>query len=402
MTHLTASPDVPALPGRLASIDAFRGFVMLLLLGEVFRFCDVAAARPGSAFWAFLCHHQSHVPWVGCSLHDVIQPAFSFLVGTALAFSIAGRSAAGQSRPRMIGHAFWRAFVLIVLGIGLRSVGRPQTYFTFEDTLTQIGLGYGFLFLLALRPIRDQWLAFALILLGFWVAFAAYPLPGPGFDYPAVGVPADWPHHLAGFAAHWDKNSSLAWAFDTWFLNLFPRERPFLFNGGAWSTLSFVPTLATMILGLIAGGVLRDGTRAPAARVRWLVSAGVIGLVSGWLLNALGICPLVKRIWTSSFTLWTGGLCLLLLALAYQVIDVQGRKRWAFPLVVIGMNSIAAYCLHELCVPFVQQALLTQLGAGLFRSLGDAYQPLLLGGSGLVVFWLILLWMFKSRIFLRI
>ena len=399
---MTTNAGAPALPGRLASIDAFRGFVMLLLLGEVWRFCDVAAARPGAAFWAFLCHHQSHVPWVGCSLHDVIQPAFSFLVGTALAFSIAGRSAAGQSRARMIGHAFWRAFVLIALGIGLRSVRHTQTYFTFEDTLTQIGLGYGLLFLLAWRPIRDQWLAFALILVGYWAAFAAYPPPGPAFDYPAVGVPADWPHHLQGFAAHWDKNSNLAWAFDAWFLNLFPRERPFLFNEGAWSTLSFVPTLATMILGLIAGGVLRDGNRPPAARVRWLASAGVIGLASGWLLNALGICPLVKRIWTSSFTLWTGGLCLLLLAFAYQLIDVQGRKRWAFPLIVIGMNSIAAYCLHELCVPFVQQTLLTHLGAGLFRSLGEAYYPLLLGASGLLVFWLILLWMYERRIFLRI
>jgi heparan-alpha-glucosaminide N-acetyltransferase len=66
------------------------------------------------------------------------------------------------------------------------------------------------------------------------------------------------------------------------------------------------------------------------------------------------------------------------------------------------MNSIAAYCLHELCVPFVQQALLTHLGPALFRSLGDPYYPLLLGATGLVVFWLILLWMYKRRIFLRI
>lgn len=399
---MTANASTPALPGRLASIDAFRGFVMLLLLGEVWRFCEVAAARPGSAFWAFLCHHQEHVPWVGCSLHDVIQPGFSFLVGVALAFSIAGRSASGQSRGRMIRHAFWRAFVLIALGIGLRSVRHTQTYFTFEDTLTQIGLGYGFLFLLALRPVRDRWMAVALILFGYWAAFAAYPVPGPDFDWTAVGVPVDWPHHLKGFAAHWDKNSNLAWAFDVWFLNLFPREHPFVFNEGAWSTLSFIPTLGTMILGLLAGGVLRDERRTPSARVRWLAAAGAWGLASAWLLDALGLCPIVKRIWTSSFTLWTGGLCFLILAAAYQVIDVMGRKRWAFPLIVIGMNSIAAYCLHELCVPFAQQTLKTHLGEALFRSLGDAYYPLLLGAAGLAVFWLILLWMHNRRIFLRI
>ncbi len=67
-----------------------------------------------------------------------------------------------------------------------------------------------------------------------------------------------WPHLMTGFAAHWNKNSNLAWAFDTWFLNLFPREKPFMYNGGGYATLSFIPTLGTMILGLIAGGVLRS------------------------------------------------------------------------------------------------------------------------------------------------
>ena len=375
---------------------------MLLLLGEVWRFGDVAAAKPGSAFWAFLCHHQQHVPWVGCSLHDIIQPSFSFLVGVALAFSIVARSAAGHSRGRMIGHAVWRAFVLIALGIGLRSVTHTQTYFTFEDTLTQIGLGYPLLFVLASRPKRDLWVAFGLILGGYWAAFALYPLPPPDFNYPAVGVPVDWPHHLQGFAAHWNMNSNLAWAFDTWFLNLFPRESPFLFNDGGWSTLSFIPTLGTMVLGVLVGGVLRDPSRTPADRVRWLVIGGVAGLASAWLLDRMGICPIVKRVWTSSFTLWTGGLSLLILAFLYQVIDVMGRKRWAFPLLVIGMNSIAAYCLHELFVPVTEQNLTIHLGEGIFRSLGDAYHPLVLGATGLFVFWLILLWMYKRRIFLRI
>ena len=165
------------IPGRLASVDVYRGFVMLLLLAESLRSCDVSDALPGSLFWALVCHHQSHVPWVGASLHDLIQPSFSFLVGVALAFSAASRSAAGQSRPRLLLHAAWRAAVLVFLGIWLRSVGRPQTYFTFEDTLTQIGLGYVFLVLLALRPRRDQWLALALILAGYWTAFSWYPRP---------------------------------------------------------------------------------------------------------------------------------------------------------------------------------------------------------------------------------
>ena len=123
----------------------------------------MAAALPANAFWKVLCHHQSHVEWVGCSLHDLIQPSFSFLVGVALPFSIASRAgarpvdgSAACSATRAGGRWCWS-----LLGVFLRSVGSSQTNFTFEDTLTQIGLGYVFLFLLGFRPARDQWIALA-------------------------------------------------------------------------------------------------------------------------------------------------------------------------------------------------------------------------------------------------
>ena len=146
----------------------------------------------------------------------------------------------------------------MLLGIFLRSMERPTTYWTFEDTLTQIGMGYTFLFLLAFTSLRVQVAVFAVILVGFWAAFALYPLPGPDFDYTQVGVPANWPHLYTGFLAHFNKNSNLSWAFDVWFLNLFPRESPFRFNEGGWSTLSFIPTLATMMLGHVVRRVAED------------------------------------------------------------------------------------------------------------------------------------------------
>ena len=252
------------LPGRLGSLDAYRGFAMFLMMAEVLRLGRVSAALPDSGFWRMLCHHQSHVEWVGCSLHDLIQPSFSFMVGVALPFSIASRSARGQSRGRTIGHALWRALVLVLLGVFLRSVGHPQTRWTFEDTLTQIGLGYFFLFLLGLRPVREQWIALSAILLGYWAAFALYPLPAADFDLAKVGVSPGWreQHWLSGFAGHWNMNTNPAWAFDVWWLNLFRRVKRFAFNGGGYATLSFIPTLGTMILGLLAGGVLRSD-RAP-------------------------------------------------------------------------------------------------------------------------------------------
>ncbi len=374
---------------------------MFLMMAEVLRLHEVAAARPDSAFWQLLAHHQSHVEWIGCSLHDLIQPSFSFLVGVALPFSIASRTARGQSKSKMALHAFWRALILVVLGVLLRSIGKPQTYWTFEDTLSQIGLGYGVLFLLGWRPLRDQWIALGVILAGYWAAFALYPLPGPDFDYAKVGVPGDWPHLMTGLAAHWNKNSNLAWAFDTWFLNLFSREKPFLYNGGGYATLSFIPTLGTMILGLIAGEVVRS-ERRPWAKVRWLIVAGAIGLVSGSALGALGICPVVKRIWTPSWVLFSGGGCFLLMGGFYAVIEIVRLRGWAFPLAVIGTNSIAAYCIAHLFEGFTRESFTTHFGSGIFKALGQAYEPLLIGGAVLLVYWLLLFWMYRRKIFLRI
>ncbi|MGD8898155.1 MAG: DUF5009 domain-containing protein, partial [Acidobacteriota bacterium] len=225
--------------------------------------------------------------------------------------------------------------------------------------------------------------------------------PPVNFDWESVGVPNDWPHLMTGFAAHWNKNENLSAAFDRWFLNLFPREEPFVFNGGGYQTLSFVPTLATMILGLLAGGILRS-PRTPWERLRWLVAAGVAGIASGWLIGAIGLCPVVKRIWTPSFTLWSGGWCLVFLAGFYFIVDVRGRRWWAFPLVVLGMNSIAAYCADWLWKGFISDALVRHLGDGPFLVFGPPYEPLLLGAATLLVLWLVLFWMYRRRIFLRI
>ncbi len=400
----SSQPSASAGTARLTSLDAYRGFVMLLMMGEVLHLCGVAKAVPDGEFlkplWQFFCHHQSHVEWIGCSLHDLIQPSFSFLVGVALPFSIASRASRGQSPGRMIGHALWRSLALILLGVLLRSTGRLQTYWTFEDTLSQIGLGYTFLFLLGFRPMRDQWIALAVILVGYWAAFALYPLPGPDFDYSKVSTPADLKLLMEGFSAHWNKNTNLAWAFDTWLLNLFPREKPFTHNGGGYATLSFIPTLGTMILGLIAGGIIRQ--RAPWSTVQRLALVGVAGLVIGAALGGLGLCPIVKRIWTPSWTLYSGGWCFLLLAGFYAVMDLWERKSWAFPLVVIGMNSIAAYCIAHLFDSFIYKNLTTHLGQNAFKIAGGIYEPLLHGAAVLFVFWLILYWMYRRKIFLRI
>lgn len=398
---MSAKAAAVAQPVRLASIDAYRGLVMLLMLGEVLHLCGVSEALPNSGFWQLLCHQQSHVTWVGCALHDLIQPSFSFLVGVALPFSIASRVAKGSSTYGMFGHAVWRAFALVALGIWLRSIGKSQTYFTFEDTLTQIGLGYAFLFLIGLRSVKFQWIAFGVIVFSYWLLFAMWPLPGSDFDWSKAGVAADWSHHANGFAAHWNKNTNPAWVFDNWFLNLFPREQEFQFSRDGYSTLSFIPTLGTMILGLLAGGWLKAEMK-PAERIQRFVIAGVIGLVVGSLLNATGLCPNVKKIWTPAWVFFSGGWCFLFLAFFYALIDARNTKAWAFPLVVIGANSIFAYSTEWLFIGFIRRSLNTHLGEDFFRLFGDPYRGLFQGACVLLIIWLMLLWLYRKKIFIRI
>lgn len=401
-TEQTTSIAVPAkrVVNRVGSIDAFRGFVMLLMMTEALDVEDIVKALPGNHFWVFCGHQLSHSQWIGCSLFDLIQPGFSFLVGVALPFSLARRATVGQPQWQRTLHAFERALVLIFLGVFLRSLDQPQTFWTFKDTLSQIGLGYGFLYLLALRSVRVQWVTLAAILVSYWLLFALYPLPGPGFDWNHAGTSPD--QLLPGFAGHWSLNTNPAWAFDVWFLNLFPQAQPFAYaSDGGYSTLSFIPTLGTMILGLVAGGVLRS-ERPSLGKVRWLAVAGIIGLAAGWLLGALGICPVVKRIWTPSWVLFSGGWCFLILAGFYLIMDIWNRRSWAFPLKVVGMNSIAAYMMSWLFVGFISDALLRHLGHGVFDVLGRTYEPLLLGAVVMLVEWLILWWMYRRKIFLRI
>jgi len=371
---------------RLASVDIYRGFVMFLMVAEVLHLSSLAKNYPDSQVWKEIAFHTQHVEWVGCSLHDMIQPSFSFLVGVALPFSLANRLAKGESFRWLSIHALWRSLVLVLLGVFLRSTHSSITNWTFEDTLTQIGLGYFFLFLLGWAKNWIVWLSFFVIVVGYWASWALYPAAG------------------SDFLSHWQKNANLGWAFDTWFLNLFPRKSPFTANGGGYLTLSFIPTLATMILGLIAGRWLRlpwDLWK----KVALLAVAGGIGLGIGYTLNYYGICPNVKRIWTPTWVFFSGGWSFIMLAFFVATVEGMHMKMVFFPFLVLGVNSIAIYCLSHLIDGFIRTSLYTHLGKAPFQVLnqyGEQYEQLLMGIGIMLVLWLILFWMYRRKLFLKI
>ncbi len=408
----------PAAPAerapRLVSLDAYRGLIMVLLVSRGLDFAEVAKHAPG-ACWSFLGRQTDHVPWVGCVLWDLIQPAFMFMVGVAIPYSYARRELLAASRGGVTGHALRRALVLIVLGIFLASAWDPRTDFTFVEVLTQIGLGYVFVVLLRNRGLTVQSAALLAILVGYWALFLAYPSPQPGsgFDLAAHGLPKDWPL-LDGMAAHWNKNANFAAWFDQWFLKLFPREKPFKFNEGGYQTLNFVPSIATMILGLMTGELLR-GPRSPKEKLTALLLAGLVLMVGGLAMGST-ICPIVKRIWTPSWVLFSGAWVVWMLAALYAVIELAGYRRWAKPLTIVGMNPIAIYVVSYLSAGWIWNTLTIHFGyivrsevaqAALRHVFGTAgfnpvYLPIVRAVSVLLVLWLFSYWMYRQKIFVRI
>ncbi len=394
-TAPAAAPEAPR-PARLASLDAYRGFVMLLMASAGFGLAEVAKNFKQSGFWTFVGYHTSHAEWAGCAFWDLIQPSFMFMVGVAMPFSYAARKARRESPARQAGHAAYRAAVLILLGILLVSNWKKQTEFSFFTVLQQIGLAYFPVFLLLGRGPRVHALAAGAVLAGYWLLFALHPLPGPGFDWKAAEVPDAWPR-MTGFFAHWEKNANAAAAFDRWFLNLFPRPEPFACQGGGYTTLNFVPSIATLLFGVMAGEILL-GPRTPMEKFCRLAAAGAAGLVAGQVLGWT-LCPVVKRIWSPSWAVYSAGWAFLMLAGFYWLIDIRGLRRWAFPFVVVGMNSIAMYVMAQLIKGWVRDTLKIHLGASAFAG---TFGPVVSSAAILLVLWLICLWMYRRKVFLRI
>ena len=156
-----------------------------------------------------------------------------------------------------------------------------------------------------------------------------------------------------------------------------------------------------MLLGLIAGGWLR-GQGARAARLGRMALAAAVCVAAGLALDRYGICPIVKRIWTPSWVLFSGGICFATLAVLYALIDLTGYAGWTYPLRVIGRNSIAAYVMAHLVDDFILGSFKTHLGGNVFKSFGAPYEPIVSGIAVLPNYWLILFWMDRRKIYLRV
>jgi heparan-alpha-glucosaminide N-acetyltransferase len=384
---------------RLISLDAFRGFVMLLMASSGFGLTQMAGANPDSWWWAQIKYQVSHAPWQGCALWDLIQPSFMFMVGVSVPLSVVRRRAEGQGFFRLSWHALIRAILLVLLAVLLSTHGRDSmTNWVFTNVLAQIGLGYVFLVVLSGLGWEFCLAAIILILAGDWFWFYQHPLPTPEQLAALQSAKPTAEGIMQGFYAHWNIHTNAAAELDRWLLNLLPRSEAFVNNAGGYQTLNFVPALATMLGGAVTGHFLVNGKFSHGHKCGRLVAVGIVCLLIGTVLGFVA-CPVVKRIWTPSWAIFSGGWVLLLLSFFYWLVEVAGQRRIVFPLVVVGMNSIFIYVMHSLTAGWISQQLAKHGMAGLFAS---TWGPVIEKCSVLAVLWLLCFWLYRQRAFLRI
>src|SRR5215472_14760163 len=365
---------VPAVPERLGSLDAFRGFVMLWIIGGEGLMAGLAALAHNRVIDA-LAYELNHTPWQGLRFYDCIWPSFMLMVGVSVPLSFAKRSLT-QTYHQQLAHAAKRAIVLFLLGSLRESVSMGSPYLIeLSSALQPIAIAYFVAVLVVRKSWRFQAALGALILAAYAFVLAFIPAPGiPAGSY-------QFNHNLV----HWVDIALLGQVhWDHW---------PYADEG--WGTvLSTIPTIATTLLGLLIGKLLMSA-RSIESKARFIGGIGLGCIAIGYAISP--VVPVVMKMWTTSYGLVSAGWACLMLLFFYWLIDIRGYRKWAFFLTVIGMNAIFIYMFSSLIHlgPIVN--VFTQWIGRVLPNSGLLFQQL----GILAVEWLILFWMYQRRIFLK-
>ncbi|MCX6569040.1 MAG: DUF5009 domain-containing protein [Candidatus Aminicenantes bacterium] len=368
----TTSTAPPSVKERLLSLDFFRGLTMFLLIGESTLLYE-HLRDPGLA--GTILHavgtQLDHHPWAGLRFWDLVQPFFMFIVGAALAFSVAKRTERGDGRAALTRHVIVRSLVLLFLGWALYCIGPGRITFRFQNVLAQLGVTYPIAYFLMRRKPRTQiaWsLAFILltefIYRVFWV---------PGYNQPFV------PDHN----------------FGSWVDMLVSGE----LSAGHWVSFNAIPTAAHTIWGVLAGQWLMSG-RTPRKKIAGLAGFGAAAVAAGFALTA--VSPMIKRICTSSFVVASGGFCLLMLAFSYWLIDVRKLRTWAVFLNIVGMNSLFIYLFTESGGTSWITRLVQPFTIGLLGWTGPLPAEIFTSLAAWAVLWSMCFWLYRRKILIRI
>lgn len=362
---------------RLVSIDALRGFDMLMICGAD-AFFRSFEGKTSMAWLDGLAHQFEHPEWIGFTFYDFIFPLFLFISGVSIPFSLAKALETHAPKNEIYRKAFVR--MLILIGLGMLDKNAPFPFFDWEQirlgsVLGRIGIaGFVTVVLFLNFNATKRLLIAAGILVLYYGAVFLVPVPGFGAgDLSFEGNLVGW--------------------FDRTFL-------PGRLLHGQFDELGILttfPAICLTILGAHAGEILRKIDSSENQKLKELLITGLIfiGIALVWNLHF----PIFKRMWTSSFIMLTAGLGFLSLGLFYLIIDIWKFQKWAFFFVVVGMNSLTIYMIYRF-VNFRYTSRL--LFEGLYKPLGENWMPVMesLGALGLV--WLFLYFLYRKKIFFKV
>jgi predicted acyltransferase len=373
---MTKSDDRREAPGRLLSLDLFRGATMFLLVAESTRlYSELRRAFPEGSILHGLFTQFHHHPWNGFRFWDLVQPYFMFIVGVAMVFSLQKRLDRGDSWSDTTRHILRRCATLFVLGVVLHCGYSRELVWELWNVLTQLSFTILAAYLIFRLPLRIQLIISFGVLLGMDLTYRWFPVAG--FDQPFV------------------KGENFGAWVDTLIMGKI--------NGGGWVAINCVATAAHTIWGVLAGKIL-IGARENREKVLILAAAGLVGIGVGYGMDWSGLTPIIKRICTSSFVIVSGGWCLLTLAVCYWLVDMKGYKRFVLPFSLVGMNSIFIYMFSETVGKQWLNGFVGIFTDGFMGWVG--VQGDLVGVVGaltvLACEWYLCYWLFKRQIFIRI
>jgi predicted acyltransferase len=377
----TSEIEPPTPMQRLMSVDALRGMDMFFIVGMEEVFEALSKMFPMSPS---LNDRLQHAPWAGFHFYDLIFPLFAFIVGTSLVFSLS-KSVAAEGKAATTRKVLKRSLILLILGVlYYEGIGGGFHHIRILGVLQRLalcycGAGLAFVWLSQPdRPYRKLVVLTVSLLVGYWAMLTFIPVPGFGAGDFAEG------HNLTN-----------------WLDKMYLPLRKWDGDHDPEGLLSTFPAIASSLLGLLAGLLLKTPSVAPVQKVRLLFMWGCAGVIGGLLWHLQ--FPIIKKIWTSSFVLFTAGLSSLLLGLFYYLIDIRNHRGWCRPFVWIGMNSITIYLivrfvkLEEIAKGFTGGEIHSSL-ENVRPGLGDLLTALL----ALSFSFLICRFLYHRKIFLRV
>ncbi len=369
----TEQSATPIIPGRVRSVDFFRGFTMFLLVGESTHLYE-HFLEMNSGVMQFFGTQLSHHEWHGLHFWDLIQPFFMFIVGVAIPFAYANRIRKGYSERQILKHALIRSFLLLFFGWALYFTRAGHLVWRFQNVLAQLGVTYLVAFLIMKKSFRWQLIFSLVILLLIDLAYRFFPVEG--YNHP------------------WVCYENLG----AWFNNTIEGVK----DSTEWATLNFVSTTAHTVWGVLCGKLLMS-ERSQANKIRLLIIAGVSALVVGYSLDLLNITPIIKKIATSSFVFVSGGWTILVLAFSYWLIDVKNLfTRGSMIFIIVGMNSIFIYLFFHIGGASFVGTIIQPFMQLFFSWGGDMTVKVLTSLGEWAALWYLCYWLFKHKMFIKI